>query len=46
MIYKKEKDNIINDNTMKLKAIEKDIKDLETIALWRVQELPQQTMIQ
>ena len=30
MIYKKEKDNIINDNTMKLKAIEKDIKDLET----------------
>ena len=30
MIYKKEKDSIINDNTMKLKAIEKDIKDLET----------------
>ena len=30
MIYKKEKDNIINDNTMKLKTIEKDIKDLET----------------
>ena len=30
MIYKKEKDNIINDNILKLKTIEKDIKDLET----------------
>ena len=30
MIYKKEKDNIINDNTVKLKAMEKETKDLET----------------